>query len=75
MCIRDRYFCDRLSAPATPFDWILGISLLAVLLSAELTFVVAHKAPVTNAPVPAELELANRESGLPNWASYELAKR
>ena len=70
-----RHFCDRLGAPATPFDWILGISLLAVLLSAELTFVVAHKAPVANAPVPAELELANRESGLPDWASYELAKR
>ena len=70
-----RHFCDRLSAPATPFDWILGISLLVVLLSAELTFVVARKAPVANAPVPAGLELANRESGLPDWVSYELAKR
>ena len=75
MATQLQHFCGRLSTPATSFDWILGISLLAVLLSAELTFVVAHKAPVTNAPVPAELELANRESGLPDWASYELAKR
>ena len=75
MATQLQHFCGRLSTPATSFDWILGISLLAVLLSAELTFVVAHKTPVTNVPVPAELELANREAGLPDCSSSELAKR
>ena len=70
-----QHLCGRLSTPATPFDWILGISLLAALLSVETTFLVAQKTPATNSPVPAELELANREADLPDWASCELAKR
>ena len=75
MTTQIQHICGRLSTPATPFDWILGISLLAALLSVETTFLVAQKTPATNSPVPAELELANREADLPNWASYELAKR
>ena len=75
MATQIQHICGRLSTPATPFDWILGISLLAALLSVETTFLVAQKTPATNSPVPAELELANREADLPNWASYELAKR
>jgi len=75
MATQIQHICGRLSTPATPFDWILGISLLAALLSVETTFLVAQKTPATNSPVPAELELANREADLPDWASYELAKR
>ena len=75
MATQIQHICGRLSTPATPFDWILGISLLAALLSVERTFLVAQKTPATNSPVPAELELANREADLPDWASYELAKR
>ena len=75
MATQIQHICGRLSAPATPFDWILGISLLAALLSVETTFLVAQQTPATNSPVPAELELANREADLPDWASYELAKR
>ena len=75
MATQIQHICGRLSTPATPFDWILGISLLAALLSLETTFLVAQKTPATNSPVPAELELANREADLPDWASYELAKR
>ena len=75
MATQIQHICGRLSTPATPFDWILGISLLAALLSVETTFLVAQKTPATNLPVPAELELANREADLPDWASYELAKR
>ena len=75
MTTQIQHICGRLSTPATPFDWILGISLLAALLSVETTFLVAQKTPATNSPVPAELELANREADLPDWASYELAKR
>ena len=75
MATQIQHICGRLSTPATPFDWILGISLLAALLSVETTFLVAQKTPATNSPVPAELQLANREADLPDWASYELAKR
>ena len=75
MATQIQHICGRLSTSATPFDWILGISLLAALLSVETTFLVAQKTPATNSPVPAELELANREADLPDWASYELAKR
>ena len=75
MATQIQHICGRLSTPATPFDWILGISLLAALLSVETTFLVAQKTPAANSPVPAELELANREADLPDWASYELAKR
>ena len=75
MATQIQHICGRLSTPATPFDWILGISLLAALLSVQTTFLVAQKTPATNSPVPAELELANREADLPDWASYELAKR
>ena len=75
MATQIQHICGRLSTPATPFDWILGISLLAALLSVKTTFLVAQKTPATNSPVPAELELANREADLPDWASYELAKR
>ena len=75
MATQIQHICGRLSTPATPFDWILGISLLAALLSVETTFLFAQKTPATNSPVPAELELANREADLPDWASYELAKR
>ena len=75
MATQIQHICGRLSTPATPFDWILGISLLAALLSVETIFLVAQKTPATNSPVPAELELANREADLPDWASYELAKR
>ena len=75
MATQIQHICGRLSTPATPFDWILGISLLAALLSVQTTFLVAQKTPATNSPVPAELELANREANLPDWASYELAKR
>ena len=75
MTTQIQHICGRLSTPATPFDWILGISLLAALLSVETTFLVAQKTPATNSPVPAELELANREADLPDLASYELAKR
>ena len=41
----------------------------------RIDFLVAYKTPATNTPVPVELELANREADLPDWASYELAKR
>ena len=75
MATQLQHFCGRLSTPATSFDWILGISLLAALLSVESTFLLAQKSLATNTPVPVELELANREADLPDWASYELAKR
>ena len=72
MATQIQHICGRLSTPATPFDWILGISLLAALLSVETTFLVAQKTAATNSPVPAELELANREADLPDTGLGEL---
>ena len=64
MATQLQHFCSRLSDPATPFDWLFGISLLAALLLLESTFVVPSKSLATNTPVPAGLELAIREADL-----------
>ena len=66
MATQLQHFCGRLSTPATSFDWILGISLLAALLSVESTFLLAKKSLATNTPVPAGHERAIREADLLN---------
>ena len=63
MATQLQHFCSRLSDPATPFDWLLGISLIAALLLLESTFLVAHKSLATNTPVHAGFELDIREAG------------
>ena len=64
MATQLQHFCSRLSDPATPFDWVLGISLIAALLLLESTFLVAHKSPATNTSMHAGFELVIREADL-----------
>ncbi|QNI65694.1 hypothetical protein SynA1544_02778 [Synechococcus sp. A15-44] len=66
-------FCSRLGNPPTALDWALAISLLATLLFAESTFVLAKQNPAVSTPRNIQTGLENRQADTPDWSKYRVA--